>query len=512
MLALFFIVPGITMAQKQDTVTYRVQPSPHSTVSAGSNNPLSTYAFNRYIIDNFNFAILGTSIPTTGIKVETAKPSVTLSGNLHVSKTKTKIFNLELTAGSRENIAEIFSQNKTSGYLKASVGFNFLLGTNYANFTPLQPKLRTDGLSFEATKLMIMDSLARVNKYVRIAMIHKALADTLFFKDPSLSVFKDLYLKAYKITDDPNFFTRDSVMIKEVLARYGVKDELIQDGLASFVKRWRNAESNKSASLGYNQPAPDMINRFQAALFEKNYKEGEKVIELAEDSIANAEIKLYGKRYNNYTLFWGNVSPSISNTSFEYYDDGAVKTLETKNSFVPATKFAISMFRRYPSVSGKFYLVTFSLTPKRTSSLEDMSKLNYKKSTGSTKLADSLSSVNADESGIAYKGNYKVGFGIDANLEGYLSPWKHRFIPGFYIRIAYLYGRPWINQRQVPAEFGLLYNLNSSAKDAVNLLSLIPYVGWTNLKSSIKSNGDAVPLHDKFQFGLKLGIPINIGK
>ena len=511
---LLFAMPLVSMAQKMDDVKWVPQPLPSffKLEKTKPEYPLSDYAFDKYIKNNFNFAILGENVPTTGIKVETAKPSVTLSGILPVGRSKTKIFNLELTAGAKENIAEIFSGNKTSGYFKASIGFNWLWPNNIANYAPLPHSNATDPLTNQASDKQILDTIARINKYVKIALIHKTLATDTFFKYRDSVTFKKIYLKYAEIAKDDEFYKRESPLILQVLGDYGVKDKDIVQALYSFVFMWQEAMKHNNISLTTNESSETMVNRFQVSLFNKNLGKADNIIKLAKDSIADAQIKLYAKRYNSYNLFYANITPSISNTSFHHYENLVGNTLSERNSFVPAVKIGLNWFKRYPNVSGKFLLLTISATPKRTNSLDDLTQVNYKITKSHVKLPDTTKTINEDESGTAYKGNYKVGFGIETSAEFYAVFTKHLAIPGIYLKLGYSFGEPWINQRQIPFEGGLLFNISSKTKDAVNYLSLIPYVAWSNLKSSIDADGASVALHDKFSFGVKLGIPVNIGK
>jgi len=473
------------------------------------NDPLSPYAFNRFLVDSYSFAILGTQTPVSGLKVETVKPSITLSGNLHVSMSKKYIFNLELAAGAKEGLMEVFSKNKTSGQFKASVGFYILSPWRNTGFYPEQSsKKETDDLLLRDTQLGLSDSLTRINKYVKIGIIHQVLSDKRYFLLPDVDNFKALYLEYKKVPKDNSLIVRETKLILAVLSQYGIKDIKLEDALKHFARRWQNAERNAFVTTAAKDA--DSISRSQVVLFEKNYLDGQKSIKLAMDSLAMAEMNVNKHRYNRIIINWFNVNPSISNTSFQMYHENPV-SLSAKNSFVPAIRFAYSIYSKTPSNSGKFWLGILSITPKRTNSLDEMEKFSYK--TEQTLTAPLGSSVSSEETGTAYKGEYLVGFGTDVSIEGYFCPWNKPFIPGFYGKIGFAYGEPWVNRHQFPAELGLLYNLKSSVKESVNLLSIIPYVSWTNLKKSVTYvTRENIPLHDKFSVGVKVGVPINIGK
>ncbi|RBQ12056.1 hypothetical protein [Pedobacter miscanthi] len=472
-------------------------------------HPLSPYAFNQFLVNNYSFAILGTQTPVSGVKVETVKPSITLSGNVHVSKSKKYILNLELVAGAKEGLMEVFSKNKTSGVFKASFGLNMLSPWRNSGFYLREDtKKRTDDLFLKDRQLALSDSLSRINKYIKIGIIHQVLSDKVFFMSPTVDNFKALYLKYKKVPVDNDLITRETKLILEVLALYGVTDPKLEDALSHFVSRWKNAEQNAFVSVG--PKLTDSISRSQSVNFEKNYQLGLRSISLAKDSLALAELNMNKSRYHSILINWFNISPSISNTSFQLYHENPV-SLSPANSFVPALRLAYSIYRKYPNTSNRFWLGILSVTPKRTNSLEEMEKFSYK--TTQSLAAPEGSTISSEETGTAYKGEYLAGFGTDFSFEGYVSPWTKPFIPGFYAKVGFIYGKPWVNRHQFPAEFGLLYNLKSSVKESVNLLSIIPYVAWSNLKNSVTYvKKEAVPLHDKFSFGVKVGVPINIGK
>ncbi|MFD0939706.1 hypothetical protein [Pedobacter boryungensis] len=469
---------------------------------------LSPYTFNRFLADTYGFTILGSQTPVTGLKFETVKPSITLSGNLVNSKNKTFILNLEISGGVVEDVADIFSSNKLNGYVKASLGFNFLTKYNSATFPGKTDKSpATAEMGNRLSDFALLDSLKRINYYTRIAAIHKALNDQRFFDSPNLATFSKIYAETKK-TDLANYnLTQEKVLLLKVLASYGITQPDVNLALKSFVDRWKNLGKKDPVN---NTPLSDTITTSYGMLFQKNYRDALKTIELAKDSLSDTEMRMFKDIYNTVSLKWINISPIVGNTAFHLYD-ASLGSISSRHSLTLDLKMSFNYLFKYQKNPGRFIFVSGGITPKRTNSLADIDKFSYKTSEQIIKIGNET--ITDETTGVAYRGNYLNGFGLDVFLEAYFCLAKSKFVPGLYTKISYAYGEPWVNDHQFPAELGIIYNLPSSDKDSKNLLSIIPYVSWTNLNKSVHyATRTNESLHSKFAVGLKVGVPINIGK
>lgn len=98
-------------------------------------NLVTVEALNKMITDYYNFSILGSQTTSTGFKVEPAKPSLNLKGNVLSSANRSFITNIELEGGLLDNsLVQLFSGKTVSSYFKATLGLNALLPANKASF------------------------------------------------------------------------------------------------------------------------------------------------------------------------------------------------------------------------------------------------------------------------------------------------------------------------------------------------------------------------------------------
>ncbi|RYF20264.1 MAG: hypothetical protein EOO42_12725 [Flavobacteriales bacterium] len=466
-------------------------------------NPLSPYTFDKFLYEGYNFAILGSSTPSTGLKFETIKPSVTLSGNLHAKNGL--IINLELSAGAKDGLGDIFSKDKLNGFFKVSAGFNFLSSNNGAT-----PKSDTTFMQRQTklhNKAKLYDSLVNINNGVRKAVIYKTLAHPQLIANPSSQTFASIYTKL----KGASFVEKNEKRyLDSIFALYDIQETDLDKSILAFVNKWKFLLSNPGALANTASDTTKFMTRYKALHFEQNLKKAQKLYNLAQDTLSNIEMRYFKNDYNRVKIKWWNFTPAISNSAFHLYDPVALG-ITSRHSLGLEMKVSYNWLFKYPAYAGKFIYLSFGLTPKRMNSLDDIDNFSYKKST-QIKVGTN-ETLTEEETGNAYSGNYKNGFGLDIFAEGYWCFSKKRFIPGLYGKISYNYGYPLVNDKQIPLEMGLIYNLASNDKDSKNLLSVIPYVGWTNINHSLDyATRTPESLHSKFNFGLKVGVPINIGK
>ncbi|RKR81880.1 hypothetical protein BDD43_2041 [Mucilaginibacter gracilis] len=130
------------------------------------------------------------------------------------------------------------------------------------------------------------------------------------------------------------------------------------------------------------------------------------------------------------------------------------------------------------------------------------------------KVPSSTETLTKEETGTGYEGDFREGFGYDVFADFYGMFWKKSYIPGIYAEVKYSHGNPWITQDKLALSAGAIFNVTSSDKDSKNLLSIVPYVKWSNVLKEYTdlARSGTSPLHNQFSIGISVGIPINIGK
>lgn len=462
-----------------------------------SAQPLTRGAFSRFISNHFSYTILGSPSPTTGFKVETEKPSIALKGRIAANKNATFITTLELQAGADGQIFQVFSNDKLSSQFKSTIGFNRLLTKNYANYEYFASKAENKYVTAGYRKMAI-------DKY-----------NDLVKQDLRTSVMKNMLNQRF--IDNPKFDT----LLMLLGSEYIDSQEEIKDVVCKVLEEMKVAYSNiplDNALSNYASLWKDSNgSRELKEEFFNKYKKEAKLQKRAVDSLHIYEMDNVSEFWTGKFIWWANASPFVSNTNFMHYQP-LTQSLQDKSSVLWGAKLSLNLFWTY-KVPNRYHYLTFGFTPQRMNSLDEMTKYAYKKTVSKPVIPNpdkpnEKETVAEEEPGTAYEGVYRSGAGIEYFIEGYSVPWTNGLAPGFYIRVNYSKTKHRLNREQLGAYLGILWNVKNSDKDSKNLLTIIPYAGWSNLLDQYTDEGKTSKkaLHSLFTAGLRIGVPINIGK
>lgn len=452
--------------------------------------PLSNKAFDRYLTNHYSYTILGDASPSTGVKVGTSTPSISLKAPLFKDRSNSFISTLELQAGTDTKLFEVFSENKISSTFKATLGLNFLLPANWANFKSKNQyilcNLRENGNKKYA------DLLSEANK----TAVLEALMDQMVMDSPDEGTLRKI-LNNTKIPDSDIKSAIQELAKALTIPTDGIDPYTLISQIANSWKAYSNKLTEKEAFLKtYNTRVS--FNR--------------KMI----DSLYNFEIQQVEKLYTKRFVWWINASPYVSNTNFKQYNVSAI-TLVDNSSFLYGIKASLNAFWKFTEPH-KFAYLVLSVIPQKLNSLDELTKYSYKKST-EIKFLDPAKpndkeTISKEEPGTAYEGIFRSGYGTEILAEAYLVPWNQSYIPGFFAKASYSSSEHRLNKERTAVYLGLVWNITNSDKTVKNLVSILPYAGWSNLSTQYKdeSKSKIVPLHDLFTAGIQIGIPINIKK
>jgi hypothetical protein len=226
------------------------------------------------------------------------------------------------------------------------------------------------------------------------------------------------------------------------------------------------------------------------------------------DKQSDFEIELTKSNWTWRTIRWTNITLNGFSNAFRTYNND----LLVKNNSLSA---GVTISRSWLSKGkepNQFLYGRLGVAVQEVTNTVEMDKFTYKKEV--VIIVTPAEQLKSTEEGVAYKGIYKEGVGYDLFAEGYAIPWKHEFVPGFYAKFMYRRSDVWINKSKVPVELGLVWNIINSDKDAKNLLTIVPYVTWSNILQEYKEveKLQKRSLADLFSVNIKFGIPVNIGK
>jgi hypothetical protein len=474
--------------------------------------PLTDSAFAKMMLDNYRLTIGGSNTIATGFKVETNKPNITLNGTVISDKMKRFIGNLQLNAGVKDNIGQVFSKGKLNGFFKVTPSFN------------LMPGLGKGFYNADGEKCIILKRNMRVidaNRDALLMQLDSSLILEQLFQDPLPATFADLVknvqtkngdafniLKVRDIKGDPVNYTRPSK----------INSTDYYEKLAAAMIEKYNAEFKRPAGVTdavyYEALYKDVCGKLSGSgVFEK-------LDQLVKDRVRMKALPSVNQQQAVFSvdkladiwvvkrIWWLNASPFVSNSGTTLLDTLKQKLVDTA-SWTYGIQLSANMFRKYKQ-PGRFLFLKIAGELKRIDNIDELSKFDYESKSPITPSGQ----VNSAKSGTAWKGDLKYGLGASLFAELYHTPLKQPFLPGYYVNVTYKHGEVWLNNNKVSAELGLMWNITNNDKDSKNLLSIIPYFGFSNLLTDYKdvSKEDKYTLADLFYVNVKFGIPINIGK
>ncbi|MES2374868.1 MAG: hypothetical protein V4557_19985 [Bacteroidota bacterium] len=475
--------------------------------------PLDKAAFRKMINRQFNYAILGSNTPVSGFKFETAKPTITLTGSLVPPKTQNFILSLSLTGGVTDNIGQLFSDRKLNGYFKLSTGFNFALPLRKGiyNWDKIADTL-DDGVpmvtadqesqkrydSSQNTKLnaafkkVICANRETISKQVETSAIVISALEVDSFT--TFHAFLRVVTRKYKALKPDRFPGEvDSVRVLKILNNYLVKPDSVETE-NTFTVFASGLKIKSTAAIKLEQLLADYTTSKKIRKTDYQNQQHDYAIE----KLKNIWVKT--------RTHWLNITPSIANSSLKLFDE-TTKHLTDSNSALYGIDISWNCYTKYKGPRYTYIRAGIGFT--RTNNLEELGTLDYRTSARQASTTDSLFE---EKTGTAYKGMIKHASEFNAYGELYLAPLK--FPVGLYSTIKYRKSNAWLNKEKISLNIGVIWNVVNSDADAKNILSIIPYVGWSNILPDYSDAGKTKQnkASDLFSVNIKFGIPINLGK
>ncbi|MEO6550851.1 MAG: hypothetical protein ABIN94_22805 [Ferruginibacter sp.] len=465
--------------------------------------PLNWYAYQRMMRQHYSFTILGTQSPVSGFKFETSKPTATLKGNIYSSRQKELLVNLEITGGADNDLLQIFSGESLNGFFKANLGFNLMLKGRQAIYEfedqVATMLLRKRACEYREKLALQIDTAVVLSTIMATTKSPKITLDELVIRIMGNRLQDIFEIKDYRpVNIDNTDHYKDIVM--DLVKRYGKPDtgKTNRENYEIFIKA---LASKTDQSLGTTDKMLIDMARLSKFKSDKDYKY---------DLLNDNEIETYKNIWKSKSISWLNISAAGSNSTFKMYD-AVTQTLNDANSFIPALSITFNHLYKGTGAS-KYFYIRAGLTFKKSNSLVDLTKFEYVKET--VVNTNPNEPIKTSKSGTAYEGLLSSGVGFEIPVEVFASPWNNESAPGFYAKVMYSYGDPWINKNKVSLDLGLIWNVLNNDKESNSVLTVIPYISWRNLVKEYKDLNKTIdkPLSDLFSYGIKFGIPIKLGK
>jgi hypothetical protein len=457
--------------------------------------PLTDSAFAKMMTEYFAFTIVGTNTPTTGFKVDLNKPTITLTGNIYQNKKSKFIVNLQLIGGLKNDFGQVFSQNKLNGFFKITAGANILLKDGKGIYNA------DDGEPCEILKQT--RKVIEANKNTLLRQADTAITLKILFHEALPATFNDFIIELKKAAipitikgdDRPSLMEGDAYFVnlfRGVLIKYGGSTT---DADAT---NYANLQTKLSDKIAFKE-LDALITDYHRL---KNVPE--KVTTLQSEYAVEKLKDIWVRK----RIWWINVTPFFMNSGTTFFDTTNLKLIDTA-SLTYGGQISFNVMSKFKA-SGRFLYWKFGLDLRRVDNIEELSKFEYERQAP----INPDGQIRDTKTGSAYKGQLDYGPGGAIFTELYHTPLKRPFLPGYYVGLQYRNGDPWINKNKLVFDFGLLWNVTNNDKDAKNLLSIIPYVSWSNLLTEYKDHErtEKRKTSDLFSVNVRFGIPVNIGK
>lgn len=476
-------------------------------------HPLDPKAFNRMIVQDITYAIVGETTPVSGLKIDVSKPEGTISGMFptHKKWIPWDVFGFELKGGVTDRNFSFFKGGFSSGNSAFEIrpsfhGFTWLNSAKYGTKSEAWPKLKV---------LHAKNSLVTINK--------GKITDTVY-------VVTQLYNRHLAILGDPQKLPEgipapndNHKKIAAMLIPKIIKQPNLN--IDPYTNSWDEilAYLPQADTTGAGDVILDHYNDDIAVLYRKYAKIYEGLYEETLDKmIANASTIWTRKKY-----LWWTFSPFLrSDKANEYY----TKYKDQDSSYFKSDyhfSYGASLYiNRYWVTPGKLaVLLRGGATVSHTNNLSNLTPYNYENRTPFFENGPSVTEKIV--SGSAYNNSdIKSGFEKQLSAELYILPLAS-FVPGLYLSAnighSALYKLPKVVDRaddtfKGSAEGGLIFNVNNRDKDKtlVSIITYFKYADFTDRQRTSVATGIQEDREDfnkrNISIGLKVGIPITLPK
>ena len=223
----------------------------------------------------------------------------------------------------------------------------------------------------------------------------------------------------------------------------------------------------------------------------------------------DAEIEVSKDLWTWKAISWINITATGSNANFRLYDE-LNNTLQDTSSFLPGATVSINALWKGKETH-RFVYAKLGFTLAKSNTLVDLPKFNYAKE--ATISIGPGETMKSKEEGIAYNGKLVEKKATELFLEAYAIPWRWK-LPGVYAKINFRQCDAWINPKKTALDLGIVWSVINDDKDTKNLLTIIPFVSWSNLNDEYKdaTKTEFKKRSDLLTAGVKIGVPINVSK
>ncbi|MGL2967407.1 hypothetical protein [Flavobacterium sp. XGLA_31] len=494
---LFFLFYLNLYGQKNQTIT----------------SPLSTTAFDSLVIGNLNFMVLGEDNVKQGLSYEYKESTseLNLSGKL-LSKER---FIMTLDGKfAIDNGAFVFDESDGSkkGNLTLNFFFNLPWNTKFYKIlnadNPEEIDSRRAMFQNKIQTMALADSIYyKIMEYEvimkKLKFPYVPISDKKFEKQRAL--LDKIHTSNYDYNPDNYDVKENKDRLFKMLKQYYKKGELVDfDALLAALQKetkdtYQILDNNKNNVDTYN-----VYDNFKIEKFLKDYQAAYSKLEKYCTENNSLEIATFKKYWTGERSNYMGISPYYERQGFDIYNSSPLTTIGFKDRFeevrsdLYGVNFSINHIRLFKSRA--FYMIRLLGAIGRANNFTEYDKNDYRYTTSTENSNGIPIEVVKTKTGYLNKEgrSYQYGFFNSINLETYFCPVA---VAGLYGKIGYSKNNALLQDEAYPLETGILINLKS--KDKKNIVAVQLFMSRQNLN---------VHPDDDMNFGLKVGLPINISR
>lgn len=471
-------------------------------------NVLEPKAFDKMIVRDITYAIVGEQTPTSGVKLDISKPEATVSGVFERKDKLVALIGFDFKGGITDRNFSIFKGfNSFNTAFEARTSFHIIPARSSASYgTSSEAAARRYVIGLNNTLLQQKVDLFRDTFYVA-ALIRRQHLGMLYIGKSEADILPTTLNDGQK---------RIFLFFGQKLFGWDGSYDL-DDGLVTFL------HGVPQIATADGQHHPERFKEDVITLYDRYKKIYDGLSDWETDQqIANAATVWTAKKY-----WWFTISPVARTekmiTYRTQYDGKDSLYFKTDYQFYYGATAFINHYIVYPNKVAHFIRLGF--TGMHTNNLTSLSSYNYE--TRSPIFSTPKMNAEKVKSGSAYNYNdIKNGFASQLSVDYYLLP-LNTLVPGLYasssLNYSKLYQLPGIADRaddktQISLEGGLVFNINSREKDKEkSLLSFLFYVRSedltdkrrTDITTGLEESRDDF-LGRNLSFGVRVGIPITL--
>lgn len=475
--------------------------------------PISRAAFNRQIMKDLNFMVLGENNVKQGFSYENKEKNTELILSANIANLKRSIITMD-GEFAVDGGTYIFDENDGSKKSKFNVNFFFPIKLLTSKFFPatntrMHPvseikrieRLRLvrneeqtaieDLLEFEA----ILNEFGIPHRQLRVRNPNDNLiqfSHTWFTTGNYLRQYYPQYLEHSGRRLEDSIVSKLGKKYLENKARYIIAGE----GDSAYSNTFRRLRSDRYVRYEIHLNSYTVPADLKLDLFLKDYEAAVIRVQNLHETTMDIEINNFKYVWTSQKTSYVGISPYYERQQLDIYNGISNPTFTEMfdSTYGDAYGLRGSLNMVWDYLSGGYFVFRGLASVGRNTNISDFSKKDYSRS-----LVDGAGITTTDKA-TAYVNKFdepfQYGFIQEFNFEGYLSS-KYM---GVFGRIGYKKNDALNDMEKWPLETGLLINLKSDKKNIVGLQLFIS-------RNDLNEHPD-----DDMNFGFKIGLPISIEK